>query len=92
MADVFRFPDRPPPPSPKNDHRATFFTVTGGSQRRLTCAAFDVATGLELRLYYAEDDVVRSQLFRGADREDQCAETADAWRGLLIEKGFVVND
>jgi len=40
MADVFRFPTTPPPAPPKNDHRATFFTVIGPSQRPLTCAAF----------------------------------------------------
>lgn len=49
MADVFRFPDTPPPPAPKSEHRATFFTVVGATGRPLTCAAFDVATGLELR-------------------------------------------
>jgi len=49
VAEVFRFPETPPPP-PKNEHRATFFTVIGSSQRPLTCAAFDVETGSEVRL------------------------------------------
>jgi hypothetical protein len=31
MADVFRFPETPPP-LPKNEHRATFFTVVGPSR------------------------------------------------------------
>ena len=87
-ADVFRFPDPPPRPAPASIHRATFFMVTGGSGRPLTCAAFDVATGLELRLFYGDDDVVRSELFRGVDADERCAETADAWRLRLIEKGF----
>ncbi len=65
MADVVRFPDAPKPPPPKNEHRATFFTVIGPSQRPLTCAAFHVETGLELRLFYESDDVQRSELFRG---------------------------
>jgi len=57
MADVFRFPSTPPAPPPKNILRATFFTVIGPSNRPLTCAVYDVATGLELRLSYADDNV-----------------------------------
>jgi hypothetical protein len=85
MADVFRFPDTPPRPAPKNDHRADFFTVTGSTGRLLRCSAFDVETGLELRLFYADadDDVMRSQLFRGFEQDEQCAEIADEWRVLL---------
>ena len=87
MGDVFRFPDGPPPPPPKNILRAMFFTMIGPSKRPLTCAAYDVETGIELRLSYG-DDVMRSQLFRGMDREEQTAEAADAWRLALVEKGF----
>ena len=88
MADVFRFPDPPPPPPPKNEYRATFFTVVGPSGRPLTCAAFDVETGLEVRLFYGADDVQRSQLFRGPLAEDDAATVADQWRLALLEKGF----
>jgi hypothetical protein len=88
MADVFRFPEAPPPPPPTNVYRATFFTVIGPSQRPLTCAAFDVETGLEVRLFYGPDDVQRSQLFRGPRREDDAAGTADQWRLALLQKGF----
>ena len=35
---------------PKSNHVATFFAVIGPSQRRLTCAAYAVETGIELRL------------------------------------------
>jgi hypothetical protein len=31
---------------------------------------------------------MRSELFRGVDRDERCAETADAWRLLLLAKGF----
>jgi len=86
MAEVFRFPDTPKPP-PKNVHRATFFQMVGPSDRTLTCAAFDTEFGLELRLSYG-DDLMRSQLFRSVDRDDQCAEAADAWHLALIQKGF----
>jgi len=92
MADVFRFPETPSPPTPKNIHRATFFTVMGPSQRPLTCAAFYVETGLEVRLSYGPDDVQRSQLFRGPLREDNAATVADQWRLALIQKGFAEVD
>lgn len=92
MADVFRFPEPPPRPAPKSEHRATFFTATGPSGRPLTCAVYEVATGLELRLSYSDDDVMRSELFRGVDREERLAEAADAWRLRLIGKGFRATD
>lgn len=88
MADVFRFPPTPPPRPPKNEHRADFFLVLGPTGRPLRCAAFDVESGLELRLFYADDDVMRSQLFRGVGSDELCAEMADGWRRLLLEKGF----
>jgi hypothetical protein len=50
--------------------------------------AYDVETGLELRLMYTDNDVMRSELFRGVDREERLAEAADAWRLLLLAKGF----
>jgi len=94
MADVFRFPDTPKPPPPKTIHRATFFTATGATGRPIRCAAFDVETGLELRLFYADVDgeLIRSQLFRGIDRDERCAEMADGWRAMLLAKGFVLTD
>jgi hypothetical protein len=89
MADVFRFPDRPPPAQPKSDHVATFFTVTGAAGSPLRCAAYEVVTGLELRLAYEDNgDLLRSQLFRNVDRDELVAEMADGWRRLLIAKGF----
>jgi len=88
MADIFRFPETPPPAPPKNIYRATFFTVVGPNQQPLTCAALDVETGLEVRLFYGSDDVQRSQLFRGPLREDDAAGMADQWRLMLLQEGF----
>src|SRR5436189_5610919 len=88
MADVFRFPDPPKAPPPKNVLRATFFAVTGVGGRTLTCAAYDIETGLEFRLSYAADDVPRTELFRCADADERCAATPDQWRQLLVQKGF----
>ena len=51
----------------------------------LTCAAYDTEFGLELRLEYP-GDLMRSELFRGVDAEDRCAETADSWHLALIQK------
>ena len=89
MTEVFRFPPTPPAPPPKNVHRATFFSVVGATGRPLTCAAYEVEPGLELRLSYANDDVMRSELFRGVDRDERLAEAADLWRLRLLGNGFV---
>jgi hypothetical protein len=91
MADVFRFPEPPPPPPPRNILRATLFSVVGPTGRPLTCAAYEVETGLELRLSYG-DDVMRSQLFRGVDRDERLAETADSWHLALLQKGFIEHE
>ena len=91
MADVFRFPDPPPPPSPKNRLVATLFEMLGPSRRPLTCAAYETEFGLELRLSYG-DDLMRSELFRGVDRDERLAEAADSWHLALLEKGFAEID
>jgi hypothetical protein len=56
----------------------------------MTCAAYEVETGLELRLQYSADDVMRSELFRGVDSNERLTATAESWRLALLEKGFVV--
>ena len=68
--------------------RATLFCVVGPSGRPLICAAYEVQTGWELRLSYG-DDVMRTELFHGVDRDERVAETADAWRLRLLQKGFL---
>jgi hypothetical protein len=58
----------------------------------MTCSAFDVETGLELRLTHGADDVLRSELFRRPHADERLAKRADEWRLGIIEKGFTVLD
>jgi hypothetical protein len=63
-------PGTPPPPPPKNRLLATLFQMVASSSGRVSmCAVYEVETGLELRVSYG-DDVMRSQLFRGVDRDE----------------------
>ena len=75
------------PREPRIEHLATFWTVRGPSNRDLTCSAYRLRTGLELRVEYSPEDIVASQLFQGRDAE-QLAEKADVGRLTLIAKGF----
>jgi hypothetical protein len=88
VADVFRFPDTPPPPPPRNDHVCDFWTLRGVTGRELTCSAYGVETGLELRAQYGPHDIAATELFRGVDADARLAEKADAWRLTLMQKGF----
>ena len=72
---------------PRIERLATFWTVRGPSNRDLTCSAYRVQTGLELRVEYSPEDIVASHLFRGRDA-DELAEKADAGRLTLIATGF----
>jgi len=55
----------------------------------MICASYEVESGLVLRLTYRDNnDVMRSELFRGPNREMVASEAADLWRTLLLEKGF----
>jgi hypothetical protein len=74
-------------PEPRIEHLATYWKVRGPSNRDLTCSAYKVQTGLELRVEYGPEDIVASQLFQGRDAE-QLAEKADVGRLTLIAKGF----
>jgi len=66
----------------------TFFKVIGPSHRTLTCSAYQNETAVELRLWYSNGDVLQAELFRGSDRDEFLAWTAEVWRLALIEKGF----
>ena len=79
--------------NPYNDSRrtdSTLFAVVAESGRTLTGSAHDTQLGCELRLAYG-DKLMRSELFRSADRDERIAETADALRLALLEKGFEDN-
>jgi hypothetical protein len=73
---------------PRIEHLATFWTVRGPSNRDLTCSAYRLQTGLELRVEYSPEDIVASRLFRGRDADEQLVEKADAGRLTLIARGF----
>jgi len=76
------------PREPRIEHLATLWTVRGPSNRDLTCSAYRVQTGLELRVEYGPEDIVASHPFPGGDADVQLAETADAGRLTLIARGF----
>ena len=73
---------------PRIEHLATLWTVRGPSNRDLTCCAYRVQTGLELRVEYGPEDIVASQLFRGRDADERLCEKADVGRLTLIATGF----
>jgi hypothetical protein len=58
-----------PPAAPQNEHLATFWTLRGASDKDLTCAAYRVDTGLELRAGYDANTIVATELFRGNDAD-----------------------
>ena len=70
------------------EHLATFWTMRGPSNRDLTCSAYRVRTGLELRVEYSPEDIVASHLFRGRDADELLAQKADVGRLTLIATGF----
>jgi hypothetical protein len=73
---------------PRIEHLATLWTVRGPTNRDITCSAYRVQTGLELRVEYGPEDIVASQLFRGRYLDEQLAEQANAGRLTLIARGF----
>src|SRR4029434_10838992 len=73
--------------SSKNPVRTLFQMAAPNSHRVLTCTAYEVETGLELRVAYS-DDVMRSELFRGVDHEERLAVTADSWDLALLGRSL----
>jgi hypothetical protein len=60
--------------------------LRGPSGRDLTCSAYRVATGIELRAEYGPNDIVSTKLCRDDDADEQIATTADAWRFTHCEE------
>jgi hypothetical protein len=52
-------------PPNQSEHVATFWKLRRPSERNITCSAYRVETGLELRTEYAAGDIVGTKLFRG---------------------------
>jgi hypothetical protein len=75
-------------PEPHFEYICSFWTVRGATGRDVTCSAYRTDTGLELRAEYGPEEIVASQLFRGADADERLAEAADAWRLNLLAKAF----
>jgi hypothetical protein len=73
---------------PRNTPIATYWCIRSlFTDRTATRAGYEVETGLDLRLQYAEDDVTQTQLFRGGTRAIDVY--AGHVRGDLLKKGFV---
>src|SRR3954463_2840956 len=67
---------------------ATLFRVVGVSGRPLRCATYQVATGIELRLGYEDDEfaVLQTQLFR-SDQDEALAQNVAEWCGAFDRVG-----
>jgi hypothetical protein len=76
------------PPVPA--HVTTLFRLIGGSKRPIRCATYLVATGIELRIGYEDDEdaPLRTQLFREPNPEVAISAIASAWRGAFDGRGF----
>lgn len=89
MTDRFDWlPRMKPEAAPQMEFICEFWTLRGATGRDISCSAFRVATGLELRAGYSAEAIISTKLFRGVDADEQMATAADAWRRILIEKGL----
>ena len=79
-------PQRREPPAPKRE--ATLFRAVGKSERPIVCATYLVATGVELRLGYEDNEFafLQTQLFR-PDEDEGIAEKAAEWRSAFDRVG-----
>lgn len=73
---------------PYLEYVCSFWTLRGTTGLDVTCSAYRTDVGLELRAEYAPDEIIASQLFRGANADERVAESADNWRFNLLAKGF----
>jgi len=78
----------PAPAPPQNDHLYAFWTLRGATDRDITCSAYRVLTGIEMRVAYSEVEIIGTKLYRGVDADEQVARAADAVRPTMLEKGF----
>lgn len=81
-----RFPVRKKP-EPEQTLIAILWTMTGPSGRVITCDAWSIETGIEVRVSRA-GELVRSQLCRGPSAQTEAVRHADEWHATLVLNGF----
>jgi hypothetical protein len=74
----------------KNRQIVTYWRIRSPfNGKTAVCAGFEVEGGLEIRLQYAANDIIQTELFRGSDARDVMDVYAAKMREELLENGFV---
>lgn len=81
-------PRQQPPTHVLNEYLCDFWTLRGAADRNITCAAFRVLSGIELRVFYSAEEMISTKLYRGPKADEQVAEAADAIRLTMLGTGF----
>ena len=71
--------------APRVDLVEARWRAVGPTGKPLTCGVFRTAAGLEVRVSYSDDDLLRSQMVRTLEAGRALA---DDWRAVVLAKGF----